>query len=542
MNTLEDRILRNKNGLYLCMAALAAFMHFYKLGSIPFGLHIDEAGMAYDAFCLANYSVDRYLNHFPVYLINYGGGQSALYAYMAALLIRLTGEVNPWIIRLPGALVGMLGYFSGVMIVRKCMGEKWGLLSSMFLAIFPYFIMQARFGLDCNLLLGISTFGLWLLLIAEEKKKSLWFILAGVVWGICYYTYALGYLGNTLFLGVLLLYWLYHKRITWKWAFCFGIPILLMVWPLVLMLVINSLGLEELAIGPVTIPRLPQYRGGELSLSNMWEHFWTAWEVILTQDGLSYNALDNFYTMYRISIPFAVAGAVRMTVDMMKDIIYRWYAGYHPLVILLYAWILMGMITGGSGPNINRLNGIFFALLFCVLYGMRYLWNALKNWLYGKPPRENSLKEALLSWKNPERKIGWIILALYIGCFVSYAQYYFCKYPQDIYPQDFFADTCKEITDFIEIGTGEPKVVYMDASYIYYLLGAEEDPYEANLTETKPETYWKYVFHLPEEIGTDSIYIVRETNEAYKARLQEYPFEVYHSGMYDCYYMADEAK
>lgn len=46
--------------VYACFFTLAVFMHFYKLGSIPLGLHVDEAGMAYDVFCLANYSVDRY--------------------------------------------------------------------------------------------------------------------------------------------------------------------------------------------------------------------------------------------------------------------------------------------------------------------------------------------------------------------------------------------------------------------------------------------------------------------------------------------------
>ena len=76
----------NAKVIYLVMALLASLMHFYKLGSIPYGLHIDEAGMAYDAFCLANYSVDRYLNHLPVYLVNFGNGQSALYAYITAIL------------------------------------------------------------------------------------------------------------------------------------------------------------------------------------------------------------------------------------------------------------------------------------------------------------------------------------------------------------------------------------------------------------------------------------------------------------------------
>ena len=67
---------------------------------------------------------------------------------------------------------------------------------------------------------------------------------------------------------------------------------------------------------------------------------------------------------------------------------------------------LLGMVVGGSGPNINRLNGIFFALFFCVLYGIRYILITLRKWLYEKPVVEGSLKDALLKLRYPEWKLG----------------------------------------------------------------------------------------------------------------------------------------
>ena len=48
------------------------FTRLFLLNEVLYGLHVDEAGMAYDAFSLANWGVDRYLNSYPVYLINYG--------------------------------------------------------------------------------------------------------------------------------------------------------------------------------------------------------------------------------------------------------------------------------------------------------------------------------------------------------------------------------------------------------------------------------------------------------------------------------------
>lgn len=127
INALEKFFLAHKQIIYGLLLLLSVFMHFYRLASVPHGLHVDEAGMAYDAYCIANYSVDRYLNYMPVYLINFGHGQSALNAYLVALLIKICGgDWNYWIIRIPGAVMGVLLYITGVQIVRKYMGDKWG--------------------------------------------------------------------------------------------------------------------------------------------------------------------------------------------------------------------------------------------------------------------------------------------------------------------------------------------------------------------------------------------------------------------------------
>lgn len=59
--------------LIFLLFMLTIFTSTFKLGEVPYGLHVDEAGMAYDAISISKYGVDRYLNKFPVYLINYGG-------------------------------------------------------------------------------------------------------------------------------------------------------------------------------------------------------------------------------------------------------------------------------------------------------------------------------------------------------------------------------------------------------------------------------------------------------------------------------------
>ena len=57
---------------FLFCFILAVIVRTYKISDIPFGIHLDEAGMCYDAWSLQKYHVDRWLNSFPVYLINFG--------------------------------------------------------------------------------------------------------------------------------------------------------------------------------------------------------------------------------------------------------------------------------------------------------------------------------------------------------------------------------------------------------------------------------------------------------------------------------------
>lgn len=536
MYNIEDRILEKRKIIYLFLFALAVFMHLFKLANVPYGLHIDEAGMAYDAYCLANYSVDRYLNHYPVYLINFGGGQSAMMAYLVAGLIKLTGSVSHWIIRLPGAIIGILSYIAGVKIVRKYMGEKWGLLSGFFLAIFPYFIMQSRFGLDCNLLLGVSTIALYFILVAKEKNKTLFFVWAGIIWGICYYTYALSYISNTVFLVLLLCYWLYTKKITLKYAICFCLPLVFLVFPLLLTVIINTFDLPQINTPFFTIPKIPGYRGGDIVFTKMWSNLVTTIKDILTKDWLPYNAFDKYFTMYRISIVFAVVGGITLFADMLKKLIRKEYSEHMPLLLLLLTQLMLGTLIGDNGPNINRMNGIFFALFYCVLYGMRYSYVILQRVIKKCDKGKDTLSGAISSIPYVEKKIVLLILIVYCFNFVTFARYYFWEYASDINPQLFFADTYEDITDYIETSTGEPKVVYTNTSYIYYYLTEKLDPYEANIPENGTGTYWKYAFWCPQDVEMSAIYVLIDEDNEFTHKLEEANFEKYKSGMFACYY------
>ena len=84
-------VSRHIYALFLLFGA-ALFLRAYRITQVPDIVHIDEAGLGYNAWCLANFGIDRYFNEMPVYPENFGGGQSPLYTYLVVLLIKTVGK------------------------------------------------------------------------------------------------------------------------------------------------------------------------------------------------------------------------------------------------------------------------------------------------------------------------------------------------------------------------------------------------------------------------------------------------------------------
>ena len=102
--------LTKDNIYYIILVAIFIIgiaVRIIKFGEIPIGINVDEAGSMQDAYCIANYGTDRFGNSYPAYMINYGGGQSALYTYLAAGLIKLFGY-NLTVVRLPALIFSII--------------------------------------------------------------------------------------------------------------------------------------------------------------------------------------------------------------------------------------------------------------------------------------------------------------------------------------------------------------------------------------------------------------------------------------------------
>lgn len=61
------KVFKDKyNIVFLVILIVATLVRIVLLDKYPNGIHEDEAGMLYDAYCMAEYGTDRYLNENPV--------------------------------------------------------------------------------------------------------------------------------------------------------------------------------------------------------------------------------------------------------------------------------------------------------------------------------------------------------------------------------------------------------------------------------------------------------------------------------------------
>lgn len=511
-----------ENCILVACVLLALFTRLYRLAEIPFGMHVDEAGMAYDAWSLVHYGVDRWLNEYPVYLLNYGEGQSALYAYLCAFLIKIVGhgEVTCFIVRLPGAIISFLAYLAGVYMIWKAFQKRWAVVGAFILAILPYFIMQCRFGLDCNLLVNMLTISTALLFVAVEKDRYRYYIAAGILWGVTYYTYVMSYIPNTVILICICSYLLWRKRESWKKLLVFLVPIILLGLPLLLMIIINQFELPQIKLAFFTIPRLTVYRSGQIRFQweLMIENVSEVLKSILWRDWLEYNAFSGFYTMYTISIPFVVIGffsLYRQVPELIK------LKRFHPSLVWWFVFVIYFLFgLGIDGLGVNRMNGIFFAQFFLVLEGIRAMFFTLKRW-------KGVIANGMLA----------VVLLVYTINGARFLTYYFEQYASEIYPQFLFCGTYEAILEKLEQeGKLERNSVYIEDNYIYYFLSSQIDPYEFNRPGHEEDYFNQFTFYLPEEYEEDAVYIVRETNTEYIEQLKQHTTERARDGMYVCFY------
>lgn len=460
----------------LLLFLIAVFLRVYRLESLPDVLHIDEAGLGYNAWCLAHYGTDRYLNVRPFYPQNFYGGQSPLYTYLLALLIRTVGQGNLslTLLKIPAVLASLLLFFVGTKSIRLVFDDqKWSIAAAFLLAVCPYYIMSARFALDCNLMLCCSAVALLFLIRFTQTKTLRNLILSGVFFGITMYSYALSYFLIPIFLICISLYLLYTKEISFRrvllWAACVCITAL----PVILFVCSLLFHWETIHFLGLTISPIASERMSDVGVTSFWENIKDIIKITLTCGSYRLDAVPKFYTLYPLSIPFIVLGFIGAVYSFLVSLYKRTFQA--DSIYLLF--FLSGLITIGlSGSGyVYRANSFFICYLFFLIKGLFLCCRFLSSYHTG---------------------FMLLLSAGYLLWCISFCSFYFRVYTMtDVCPNYLYSISFRECVDDVNLNLDYADLyvdlVNMKEFFFFYYPAS---PYDTQDEETFTDGIHTYHF------------------------------------------------
>ena len=484
---------RNNPWLVILFLLGAAIRIFY-IGSIPGGLNQDEASIGYDAFAILHYGIDRNGVHLPIHLIAWGSGQNALYAYMSMPFILLFGLTH-FSVRAASLVMGLLGMIVFYLFSKAVFKSKSaGVFAMFFIAINPWHIMMSRWALESNLFPTLVLLAAYCVLRTFESPK--WFYGFTVFASLSLYAYGTAYFFIPLFTLGVMVYLLYKKRLTPLAGISNAVLFGIIAFPIFLFIIINHWKLQGIETLFFTIPKLTTPRVEEISSlfsghigSTAISNFKDFIRLMLSgSDGLPWNSISPYGYAYPISLPFAVVGLVVMLQSLWKK--ERMLGPSFIILLWLAVSILMSFVTS---VNINRINVIFYPLLFLIVEGFVWLYHKLKV-------------------------VGIASMALFSLFFIQFATVYFHDYPQTIGPA--FYESIGEAVKYAS-SESESKVYitnHVNMPYIYALFYEKISPYEflGTVKYKNPgaafqqvSSFGRYAFGLPDIASKEqAVYIL----------------------------------
>lgn len=361
---------------------IAVFVRTWQFGTIPYGFNQDEAMAALEGLTLSEYGTDHYGMSMPVYFTAWIYSQmNVLLSYVMIPFFKLFGA-SVLTARLPLLLFSFLSLYVVYRFSYKLFGKYVALAVLFVTAINPWQIMMSRWALEANLFPHLMLYGAYLLYLGLEKKK--YFYMAMPVFGIAMYSYGISYYVVPLFLLILCIHLLRTKNINWKQTLiCIGLYAIV-AWPIFAMMAVNYFKLETIELPFLTVPffEYGERMGDVLFFSeDIYNQFiqnfnYTVSQVIFQAEDLPWNSIPSIGPMYFISIPLFFLGLGLFIKEYRKKNAETRHGVFILLMMLTCAFI-SGLIT--NNVNLNRINTVFFPMIFMVAYALYYICKHFKT-------------------------------------------------------------------------------------------------------------------------------------------------------------------
>ena len=202
---MSNFLLKYKTLIFLLIIlVIASFFRLWQLDKIPPGLYPDVAingNEALDSLKTGDFKVFYPENN----------GREGLIIWLIALSFSIFG-VSIWSIKIVAAIIGILTVIGLYLLTKELFNKNIALLSSFFLAISFWHLNFSRIGFRAILLPFILVFSFYFLFNGFRKKNISSFILAGIFFGLGFYTYISFRIAVLILPFVLIPFWLIYRK------------------------------------------------------------------------------------------------------------------------------------------------------------------------------------------------------------------------------------------------------------------------------------------------------------------------------------------
>lgn len=469
------------NWVLLCILALAFFFRFWQISHLPGGLFPDEAANGLDINSMFQGHIQPFYER--------GNGREALFFYFEALSVLIFGR-GVWQFHIVSATFGFASVVACYFLANRLFGKRVALLSTFFMAVSSYAVTVTRTAFRATTVPLFATLTLFFLVKffqSKDQKTKYWSAaLAGLFFGLGFYTYTSFRMMLPLVIGFLFLLFLGYRgkwraifRVYLKYKLAFSLSFVAAVSWIALYFIRNPKSFVGRA-GGVSVFNLDLNHGDLIGtvievFKKTMLSFFTDGDIIWRHN------VSGFPFLMPLLSPFFALAVIVFTVAIFRLLWQAWRqkieagTAYQALLAFWFWFMLVPELATAEGiPHGLRLTGVIPAIFILSAWGV--------NWLWGKMPEGKHLKvqKSLVAAIFISTVLVYNFL-LYFGIAASSADNYYAfrsdltavsdylnqrnlKHSTYLSLDDFSVQT----TDYLTTDTGQPYVL-VDPAHTYEL-------------------------------------------------------------------------
>lgn len=405
-------LLFKKNFYILFSFTIIIFAIIFRgwhLKQIPPGFWLDEAVNANEGI--------RLFQNREIQLFSEEYHKESLYFYFIGISTKLLGENQPWAARMPSVVFGILGVLGVFLLAKELFDFDVGIFAAFLMAVSFWHTTFSRIAFRAIMVPVVCCFAFYFLIIAIKREKLIYYIFAGIISGIGFYTY-FSYEIVPFIIVFSFPFFILAKRqnstnmfTTYKGLLLYLLVTVLVALPMGLFILEN--------------PTIFTLRPSDLSIFNLetpWQRLvLNLWKTLLmfTYKG-DINPRHNLPGRPQITLPeglFLGIGLIILALNLYLGVRKKdwWKVATSILIISLWNGMLLPAIISFEGiPHALRTLGSVVPTYIMAALGLKFILLSLKEHLKFFPSRDLLIKIGLIGI------LLWIALINFQDYFYTY--------------------------------------------------------------------------------------------------------------------------